>query len=174
MIIGLAGSAGNGKDTAAAGLHGFYHLAFAKPLKDGAKPLFDLTDEQLHGKLKEKPDPRWNVSPREIMQELGDHCRNYNPNFFITHMRFRITKAQSQGVKNIVITDVRYDNEAKLIRELGGKVIKIDRNITTTKHSGHSSEQGIISDLVDYTVQNDGTIEQLIEKVKKIANYGAA
>lgn len=174
MIIGLQGAAGSGKDTAAAGLIGFYPLAFAKPLKDGAKPLFDLTDEQLHGKLKEKPDPRWDVSPREIMQELGDHCRNYNSNFFITHMRSRIEKAQSQGIKNIVITDVRYDNEARLIRELGGKIVKIERDITTTKHSGHSSEQGILSDLVDHTVYNNRTIEELIEKVKKIATYGVA
>lgn len=174
MIIGLQGAAGSGKDTAAAGLIGFYPLAFAKPLKDGAKPLFDLTDEQLYGKLKEKPDPRWEVSPREIMQYLGDHCRDYNPNFFLTHMRSRIEKAQAQGIKNIVITDVRYDNEAQLIKSLGGTVVKIERDITTTRHTSHSSEQGVLPTLVDHTVQNNGTIEQLIEKVKKIANYGAA
>jgi hypothetical protein len=171
MIIGLSGHAGSGKDTAAAGLQGYYQLAFAKPLKDGAKPLFDLTDEQLYGKLKEKPDNRWSVSPREIMQYLGDHCREYNPNFFVINMRSRIEKSQSQGIKNIVITDVRYNNEAKLIHELGGKVIKIERKITTTKHSKHSSEQGILTEFIDYTVQNDGTIEQLIKKIKHVTKY---
>lgn len=174
MIIGLSGAAGSGKDTAAAGLIGFYPLAFAKPLKDGSKPLFDLTDEQLYGKLKEKPDPRWGVSPREIMQYLGDHCRNYNPNFFVTHMRYRIEKAQEQGIKNIVVTDVRYDNEAKLIKELGGKIVKIERDITTTKHTRHSSEKGILTQLIDHTIVNNGTIEHLIEHIKQISRYGSA
>lgn len=173
MLIGLSGAAFSGKDSAAAGLQTFYPMAFAKPLKDGAKLLFDLTDEQLHGKLKEVPDRRWNKSPREIMQQLGDHCRADNPQFFITHMRSRIEKAREQGVKNIVITDVRYDNEASLIHELGGKVVKIERNGVTTKHSDHPSEHGILPTLVDFTVQNNGTVEQLIEKVKRIATYGA-
>jgi len=174
MIIGLHGKAGHGKDTAAAGLQNFYQLSFAKPIKDASKILYNLTDEQLHGKLKEVPDKRWNISPREIMQQLGDLCRSSNPNFFIVLMRTRIEKALEQGIRNIVITDVRYANEAKLIKDMGGRIIKINRNVTTTQHTSHSSEKGIDdSNYIDFTIDNNGTIEQLIEKVKKIASYGS-
>lgn len=171
-LLGLHGTAGAGKDSAAAGLTDFYPMAFAKPLKDSAKILYDLTDEQLHGKLKEVVDPRWKKSPRVIMQELGDHCRKDNPRFFVTHMKAKIESAIKQGITSIVITDVRYDSEANMIKELGGKIIKINRSFTTTKHTDHSSEQGILDSNVTYTVSNDGTIEDLIEKVKKIGNYG--
>jgi hypothetical protein len=51
-----------------------------------------------------------------------------------------------------VITDVRYDNEAKRIREAGGVVWKIERETGTL--DSHSSEAGIESYLIDYTIIN--------------------
>jgi len=171
-IIGLHGRAGAGKDTAAASLKGYYQLAFAKPLKDSAKLLYDLTDEQLHGHLKEVIDNRWGKSPRQILQELGDHCRRDNPRFFVIHLRSRIENAQKQGIKNIVVTDVRYDNEARLIEELHGKVIEIKRNKTTTRLLAHSSEQRISDRFIKHTVENNGTIEQLCEKIKILERIG--
>ena len=171
-LIGLHGRAGSGKDTAKLGLKDYYPLAFATPLKEAAKMLYCLTDEQLYGHLKEEVDPRWGKSPRQIFQELGDHCRRDNPRFFSIHMRSRIENAEKQGIKKIVITDVRYDNEAKLIEELHGKVIEIKRNKTTTKLSAHSSEQRISDRYIKHTVENNGTIEQLCEKIKVLECIG--
>lgn len=176
-LIGLTAKAGAGKDTAASGLTNFHQMAFAKPLKDSIKILYDLTDEQLHGNLKEVIDPRWKMSPRQIMQELGDYCRKNDVDFFVTHMKSRIEKAEKED-HSIVITDVRYDSEAKLIKELGGEIIKIERRLsdpkgqkklfTSTTHTDHSSEQGISQKYITYTVENNGTIEDLTEKISKI------
>ena len=171
-IIGFHGKAGSGKDTAVLGLNDYYPLAFAKPLKDAAQILYCLTDEQLHGHLKEVVDPRWGKSPRQILQELGDHCRKDNPRFFSNHMKSRIENAEKQGVKKIVVTDIRYDNEAKLIEELHGTIIEITRNKTTTKLSSHSSEQRVSEQFIKHSIDNNGTIEQLCEKVRKLESIG--
>ena len=55
-------------------------------------------------------------------------------------MQQRIEKSKADY---IVITDVRFDNEAEIIRELDGIVIHIVRpNANTTEHNTHVTEQG--------------------------------
>jgi len=171
MIIGLCGAAGSGKDTTANILKNYLTsveiLAFAKPLKDAAKILFNFTEEQLHDPIsKEVVDSRWNKSPREIFQWLGTQVlRNQiDKDFFIKHMEQRINQSDKD---TIIITDIRFDNEAELIKNLGGIIIKIIRpNATTTKHNNHETEQGITMSLVDEIILNNhNTLEELSNKV---------
>jgi hypothetical protein len=68
MIVGIAGLAGSGKDTAADFLvkdHGFAKIAFADPMKRFCREIFDFTEEQLWGASEHRnsPDPRY---PREV------------------------------------------------------------------------------------------------------------
>lgn len=164
-IIGFHGAAFSGKDTAATIIKNCYKntdiFAFAGPLKDACEILFNFKHEQLHDQiLKETIDERWNKSPREIMQWLGtDILRNHiNQNFFIMNMNQRIENSQADY---IIVSDIRFDNEAEFIKSLGGKIIKIERkNSSTTKHSNHITERGISPHLLDAVVLNDGTIEQ--------------
>ena len=61
-IIGCAGKKLAGKDTLSDMLvaeYGFVKLSFAGPLKQAAKMIWGFTDRQLHGDLKEEPDPRY-------------------------------------------------------------------------------------------------------------------
>jgi hypothetical protein len=63
-IIGVAGRAGVGKDSAADVLvkhHGFVKVAFADPLKRVAMDLWGFSEEQLWGTSSKRndPDPRW-------------------------------------------------------------------------------------------------------------------
>jgi hypothetical protein len=172
-ILGFTGKAGNGKTTAANSLrNGYCSLEFAKPIKDAAKALYRLTDEQLYGPLKETVDPRCGKSPRQIMQEIGDHCRKQNPRFFVVHMLARINAAKHQGIRYFVIPDVRYDIEAYMIKSQEGKIIRIDRGdgFTTTRHSDHSSEAGILNSYIDFEISNDSTIGELVDKVQKIGS----
>lgn len=176
LIIGFTGRAGAGKDTAASLIEPRVHnLAFAKPLKDAAKILFNFTDEQLYDPVKkEEVDPKWGKSPREILQWLGtDVLRNHiSKDFFLINMENRIKEIEKE---NIAITDVRFNNEAELIHKKGGIIIKIERPFAEgsgTEHTLHPTELGISSKLVDYTITNDSTIEELkikLEKILKVA-----
>lgn len=164
-IIGITGRAGAGKNTAAEALCEYEEVAFVKPLKDAVKILFNFTDEQLHDtKLKEVIDPRWGKSPRQILQWLGTDClrSEINEHFFLLHMENKIQHLKSD---NVVITDVRFDNEAKFIKERGGKIVKITRGEEKEDKEAHSSEKGVSDEFIDEIIANDGTIEELFKKM---------
>lgn len=171
-ILGLSGIAGAGKDTAALTIKESKKnvdiYAFAGPLKEACRILFNFSNEQLYDTVvKEEYDERWKRSPREIFQWLGtDVLRNHvNQDFFIMNMQQRIDSSKADY---IVITDVRFDNEAEYVKSLGGKVIKIERNMDessenngkTTKHSQHITEKGISTHLIDAVVKNNCSIDE--------------
>lgn len=174
MIIGITGKAGSGKNLCSEiiekQLKSVESLAFAEPLKEAAKILFNFNDNQLHNlKEKEEIDTRWDKSPRQIFQWLGGLLRkDIDKNFFIEHMKQRIENSYAHF---IVVTDVRFLNELELIKSMGGKVIKIVRpNAKTTEYSDDVSEKGIDDELVDVLIINDGTVEDLSDKIKEILN----
>jgi hypothetical protein len=175
IIIGLTGSAYSGKDTAASAkcFDNYVKLAFATPIKDAVGILYLMTYNQLHTDTeKEIVDPRYNKSPRQVMQELGSYLRSQDPNFFCNLMTYKIKDLQKLGHKLFIVTDVRYDNEARVIRELGGHVIKIERKSKTVVMPGtlqkHASEQGISPELLDHVVNNDSTIDVLHNKMEEM------
>jgi hypothetical protein len=133
------------------------------------------------------------ASPRKIFQWLGtDVIREYlGPDFFVDLMRDRIIGLQTPdgsreivkvifsediagiilqflGPVNIIVTDVRFNNEGTLIKNLGGTVAEI-RNPTLVNTDTHASEQGISPSLVDYFVTNDPREENSLEKLFKRA-----
>lgn len=77
---------------------------------------------------------------------------------------------------NWIITDVRFPNEAKVIKDRGGILIRIDRDYVLRggledPKLQHESETALDNyQNFDYIIQNDGTIEELIEKIKKIVD----
>lgn len=152
MLIGLIGSKGAGKDTCADYLckeHGFIKVSFADCLKRACKELFVFSDEQVYGtqKQKETPDPRWfGASPRTVLQYVGtellrDQLDTIMPglgkNVFINN--FKLWYAQQGPDAKIVIADVRFQNEADVIKELGGLLLKIERPSLESTDS-HASE----------------------------------
>jgi hypothetical protein len=60
----------------------------------------------------------------------------------------------------IVIPDVRFDNEAELIWQSGGVVIKLQRDAAAPVNE-HVSEAGVSDDFVHSYVANNGDIGQL-------------
>ena len=140
LLIGLGGKAGAGKSTAAAYLkqYGFQEMAFADSLKEAAAALFDLNHEQVHGSLKEVPAVRIGKTPRRIMQEFGDACRSVWQEVFISCLRRRLFRFEGR----VVVSDVRFLNEAKALEQLGAMLIRIDRPglEETSGIPGHASE----------------------------------
>lgn len=186
MIVGLCGKKQAGKSTVAFGLvnEGFVELSFAGPLKRACAAIFGFTDEQLNGALKEVPDVRWGVSPRQVMQRFGtDLMRKYsdlvvpikNPeDFWLVVMSKRIAAIDT---KHIVISDVRFQNEANQVREFGGIVVRIERPAAASPASDSHASDMHASDMhaseaddfpADFVVVNDGTPSELLIKVLKI------
>ena len=85
LVIGFAGKARSGKDTAGKYLvdeYQFLRYSFAQPLKDATKIMFHLTDKQIENK--EKPAEPWGRSPRELYQKVGtDIARNIDVNVWV-------------------------------------------------------------------------------------------
>jgi len=167
-VIGFAGKARSGKDTAGKYLvdnYQFAHYYFAKPLKEGAKLMFNLTDEQIENK--EKVIEPWGKSPRELYQLLGtDVARSIDRKVWIKNAEMFVRKHPGFSV---VITDVRFTNEAEWIRSKGGIVIYLESKTRgINSGTGHSSENGLTGDDVDVLIENDGTINALYEKIEAL------
>ena len=160
-LIGLTGLPRSGKDTFARRLvenHSYAHRAFATPLKAAAAILlghevWEMNGE--HGFDREAILPEWGFSTREFLQKFGTECLRdqIRQDFWIKHMQNRL-----QGVDKAVITDVRFENEAALVRSMGGKILEIWRPGVT--HNAHVSNQYIVP---DYRVDNRGTLMELWE-----------
>jgi hypothetical protein len=208
MIIGMIGSKGAGKDTAALALikDGFKRVSFADPLKELARMAFGLNSELfINPEFKDVPLIKDNTTPitekniellieclnnlvgvnpklvnditaacvdkgsfstpRELLQWLGtDLCREVvDKNIWLN-----IAKKEIAKHSNVVVTDVRFKNEADLIRELGGSTIQIFRmgeSYNTPKDS-HSSENDLTDHYADVTLTNSCCITQLHRKAR--------
>jgi hypothetical protein len=174
MLIGFTGKAGSGKDTAASIFNPrAVFLSFADPIKKSSKILFNLSDDQLTDRiLKETVDNRWNISPREIFQKIGTNMKLVHNDVFIIGMKERIQQEINKGTEYIIITDARFENECKLIKELNGKIIKIIRNSSklTSNTKLHESETQELDKYVDYNINNTGTLEELTRIIKNLRN----
>lgn len=171
MLIGLVGKKGVGKDTVADYLvstHGFHKHAFALPIKQACQLMFQVDDEAFEGENKEVVVPRHGMTPRQMMQLVGtDMLRTMvHKDFWIRHF---LTFYHKTGKDlNLVVCDVRFQNEVDIIKSLGGTVIRVTRKRTGTgtgRHTAtdaHISEQGIDSlEHIDMELDNGGTLEDL-------------
>jgi len=158
-LIGLTGLPRCGKDTFAerlVGHHGYVRRAFATPLKAAAAILLGREVWEMEGQQGFDRDailPEWGFSTRDFLQKLGTEClRNQiRQDFWIKKMLNSMRMSDS-----IVITDVRFTNEAKLVRDLGGTIIGIAR--PGLVRSSHVSDAPIAADAI---VLNDAGINEL-------------
>jgi hypothetical protein len=183
MVIGIVGRKRHGKDTVADFLtskYGYEKYSFANPLKLGAMEMFGLTEEQVFGDQKEVIDPLWGCTPRQILQVLGTELLQYDIQNHIpafkeigrlvwvkNFMRFY----KNNPDKNLSIADVRFIHEANTIKELGGMVIKVVRP-GMPDGDFHASEVEIDHIDYDHLIINDGTLQDLYDKVDAILNGG--
>lgn len=158
QVIGIAGPAGVGKDTAADYLVGqlpqYRKVAFADPLKEMLRTGLSLDAAQLYGNDKETIDHRYECSPRHIMQTLGTEWGRQliHPDIWVRALAARI------GAERVVISDVRFQNEADFVRERGILI-----HLTGRGGIGqcHQSELGLDAMPGDITIANDGDLKKL-------------
>jgi len=141
MIIGICGFIGSGKDTIAdylVNIHQFRRESFANSLKDAISHVFGWDREMLEGRTRqsrewrEQVDPWWanrlnmpSLTPRWVLQYWGTEvCRRaFNDDIWIASLENKLRNSKD----DIVISDCRFPNEIKSIKNAGGKVIRVVR-----------------------------------------------
>lgn len=101
-------------------------------------------------------------SPRQILQWWGDYRRAQDPDYFVKRAAaaIEVLNAYHQGCK-VVLTDVRFANEAALVREMGGDIWQVVRPGVAAGSTGHSSDVDGSQFAPDRVIVNDGTLEDL-------------
>jgi hypothetical protein len=175
-IIGLTGKAGAGKDTVADYLcerHGFARYAMASPLKRMLEVIgVDCTTRET----KELPHPVFGVSPRRFAQTLGTEWGRQTirddiwllcADRAIAEIEDKCRRLHGWAYYNyggVVITDIRFDNEAKWLLSRGGLLWEIRRG-EAPKVEAHVSEAGL-SVFPTRVIENNGLILELHSAVE--------
>jgi hypothetical protein len=178
-IIALTGLAGSGKSTVAEMIGGM-QLAFAQPMKEFCAQLFGFDDAQLYGPSseRERPSPYFRrpngepLTPRYALQTLGTEWgRNCDPDVWVkagVQRALRLAEDAGNPLHSIVITDLRFVNEARAVREAGGQVWRVDR--PGLMRGNHPSELEIWSRemdrLVTHEISNTGSLDHLARAVR--------
>lgn len=138
--------------------HGYTKIALADPLRSFIASITGLTHEELtDSDLKEQPLDWLNgTSPRRMMQTLGTEWGRelIDPELWLKVARRQIEAAKRRGAPGVVIPDIRFDNEAEMVRQLGGTIVQLVRPGASTV-ADHPSEDGIPESLIDLTIRND-------------------
>lgn len=197
MIIGLVGFISSGKGTVGDLLEskGFYKDSFATPLKDACSVMFGWPRELLEGDTevsrswREQQDSFWSekfgydFSPRLALQLMGTEAGRdvFHKDIWVISLLNRSKN------KDVVVTDVRFKNEIEYIQNNGGIVVRIKRGedpewvdsltkINTQdkrieymeKFSIHQSEWDWVGCDFNYEIANNGTIEELGNRVDSV------
>jgi hypothetical protein len=201
-IIGVCGFIGSGKDTAAdylVNFHEFRRDSFAATLKDAVGAVFAWDRELLEGRTKEarewreQIDPWWSkrldipdLTPRWVLQYWGTEvCRKaFHNDIWIASLEARLRNSKD----NIVISDCRFPNEIKAIKEANGKVIWVQRGELPSWHimagkanNGdivaaeklkqlgiHASETAWVGTEFDAVIDNNSTIDNLYRQLANV------
>jgi hypothetical protein len=170
MIIGLSGYAQSGKDSVAKTLvehYGFKRLAFADKIRDMLYYLNPLVKDgfRVQGVVDAYGWDQAKVLFPEIrkeLQELGVSARTHLGSDVWVHA---VLDQMVDGI-DYVITDVRFENEAVMIKEANGQLWRVKRPGVGAVNA-HISESELDSYKVDQILKNGGTLEELEELVHK-------
>lgn len=179
VLIGLCGYAGVGKDTAAQILLdelGFQRIAFANPIRKALlalDPLIPAPDGGPAARLSEFcQNHPWNEvkdypEVRRLMQMLGTEVgRNlFDPDIWVKLAKRQLESTLSVG--DVVVTDVRFPNEARLIRGYGGVLIRLERPGFGPVNE-HVSDRASERWAYDQRLENDGDVTALHQKIRRL------
>ncbi|KAF1309631.1 hypothetical protein BLX42_18350 [Pseudomonas sp. SG-MS2] len=145
------------------------------PFMRATQEFFGFSDEQIWSTTKTEIDSFWGISPETAIalvkklatQEFPDfatrrvnHINTFHPEK-PTHPELLLDRKEV-----IIIKDIRFENEAKYIRDLGGEIWHIVRD-DATKIKEHSSEAGIAVASSDTVIHNNGTIADYRQKIEE-------
>jgi len=172
MIIGLSGYAQSGKDTTAELLclnYKYKRQSFADPMRqalmiinpklDSITRLSEYVDDYGWEIAKQNPEVR------RLLQVFGT---DFGRKMLGADVWVKMLMDKLNYEDRVVISDVRYPNEAEAIRKLGGSVWRINRR-NHSAVNGHPSEHAMDNYMFNYVIYNDGTLDDLSDEVFMLA-----
>ena len=179
-VIGIGGFKRSGKDTfgrllkEAAEQRGVVAIttAFADPVRGAAAPIYGYGTSTFHfikPESKDEVNPRWGITPRQMMINVGEAMRAINPDHWVKLWREYIGDVKENVL--VIVTDVRQRNEAHAVKALGGSLVLLQRSgivwdgtqVELLAHDA-AEQQGTF----DYTVKNDGDVASLRRHADRI------
>jgi guanylate kinase len=182
MLLILAGRAGVGKDTVANYLqrnHSFTPFSIATPLKDACATVFNVPRTLFDSELKDKKYVFKDKTCRDLMQEFGALVRqNQGALHWVNLCLSRIDAyIGDKKTTNIVITDVRFEEEKECIERFC-KEKGIDSHFIQIKGSAHRqlsmrarmdlSEQQLFLRNPSHVLYNDRDLSHLYAQVETV------
>jgi len=207
MIIGVVGFIGSGKDTIAdylVNVHEFRRESFANTLKDSCAAVFGWDRTMLEGRTKQSREWRdqidewWSkrlnmaITPRWILQQWGTEVcrRGFHDDIWIASLENKLRTSQD----DVVISDCRFPNEIRAIRDQGGIVVRVVRgpepswyddavclNRGPEKNLGwalskdrmekldiHASETAWVGTQFDAVLDNNGSLDHLYQQINDL------
>lgn len=195
MIIGISGKMGSGKDTVAKIIQyltldsegltreewkseinnshvgcSWQVKRFADKVKEIATLLTGIPREKFEDQEFKKSflSEKWSVNGikltvREMLQKIGtDAMRdNFHPNVWVNALFASYNPLNDKWL----ITDTRFPNEARAIKERGGIMVRVERK--GLPENTHISETALDDWEFDYVIENNGTFEDLGDNVAK-------
>lgn len=181
-LIGITGPKGSGKDTSIQALlnDGFVVVKFADGLKNMLRSYLrdygvdhGTIERMLEGDLKEVPQEAFcGRTPRYVMQTLGTEWGRMLIGPKIWTNLFRKMAGRH---KKVAVTDLRFLNEGGVLQEMKQEGVEVDTVRIVPRSKGgtvadlHQSEVELYSIGVNHVVQNDGTVQELQQKLVAIA-----
>ena len=167
IIIGLSGKKKTGKNTVATLITNttkkwVFEVSFGQFLKQEVALACGVTVEHIN-KNKDQFRP--------ILQWWGTDFRRASDNDYwlyrMDEMLVQLTKEDKAQV--VIITDVRFKNEADYIRKLKGSLIRVSRDAGL--NDNHISETDLDKyEKWDGIILNTGSMEQLGVEIKDVMN----
>ena len=172
MIFGISGFARTGKDTFALSLEKILKLyeikseriAFASVLKKDLQPF--LKEQFNIDSFTQDNDDKKIIRP--LLVGYGESKRSQNPNYWIEQIELNRSKNSL-----IIITDVRYKNEAEWIIKNDGFLLNLDRQKKDGSFVEAPNEQEAINqpevknmssfNLVWNTIEDEKNIDEIVE-----------
>lgn len=204
-IVAVNGTIGSGKDTFSTEFinAGFNRMSFATTLKDAISVIFGWDRTMLEGHTdearaeRETPDEYWSlkmgfeVTPRWVLQHFGTDVvrKHFHDNIWVFSLENKMRSIDG----NIIITDCRFPNELKMLRENKASIIEVQRNVPNWYEDAYTYNRQIaagdevqlplvLNDIhksewawiglnnPDYVVQNSSTIAGLQTKAQSIVD----
>lgn len=197
MLIGLNGRKQAGKDTVyeraahvLAGVTPVERASFADPLYESAAAALGVTVEWLQGAksypilghaiLVTQPgnfgqmDVVVSQTIREFLQHYGTEAHRdvFGADFWVEQPNL-----EDHGGKVVMVTDVRFENEARAVRRAGGFIVQVvGPDDVESAGDGHASEAPLPVGLIDVRLENkvrDDDFHTLDKAVRTVLEMGA-
>lgn len=176
-LVGLSGLKESGKSSAAAALveDGWLKVSFADPIREALIALNPLVEVDEGGNYYTFNESLvvlgWTRAKRELpefrrlMQVFGTEVGReiIGQDIWVDIARKKVLDLLISG-HSVVLDDVRFGNEADMIRILGGQVVMIER--PGTVQMDHSSEK--LDFTTDHQIYNRGSIESLHSMIRSL------